>query len=621
MAATSGSDDRAGTKPGSASRGERLRVRPSLDRAFWGGLDTATLAGVVDRAHADLGAPWPRPLASDFARFVRDGNRTAYEEQVWPLTERLTRATVTAAVEREDTWLDEVTNGVVLWCELSTWSWPAHDDAYERRGWLLPDVERPYLDLGAGEVAAQLAWIDHVLGDDLERRTAGLRSRLRREVDQRVIEPFLTRMDWHWLGLDGHSHNWNPWIHGNIAVAALICTEGQRRERTLQRVREGLDRYVASVPPDGGIDEGYLYWWNGLCRLLEALALLADASGSSARVAPAVREAITFPARMQLGPEWYVSYADSSARPDADQPWHVPFRWGRQLGLPEVVAHAAAHRRPGAPVGTEKDGLGRLLHALADRDWVATTPTSPPLPERVWLPDTQVWLAREQEGEAAGLAAVVKGGHNAENHNHNDVGSAIVALDGVPHVVDPGRGVYSRVTFSADRYTQWLMTSSWHSVPEPDGVAQPPGREFAARTFERADDGDRSVVAVELADAYPLPGLRSWRREVALERAAGRVVVRDTWEAERAIAPRVHLVLAWEVALLDGDRAQVRRPGAESALLLTWDTATAELTSRDLDDAMLREVWGERLTRLTLTAPRSAAGELVLVATRTVPTP
>ena len=38
------------------------------------------------------------------------------------------------------------------------------------------------------------------------------------------------------------------------------------------------------------------------------------------------------------------------------------------------------------------------------------------------------------------LGVALKGGHNAEHHNHNDVGSYVVALAGTTPLLDPGPG-------------------------------------------------------------------------------------------------------------------------------------------------------------------------------------
>lgn len=575
-----------------------LPVPPATDRGVWDAarLDAATLAAVAGPATAARGTAWPVPLATGFARYFRDGDRDEYEQVLWQREHRVSRAAVLAAVTLEPEWIDELADGVILLCEQSTWCWPAHDDTFTRHGAVLPTVTDPCLDLGASEVAMQLTWVDHLLGPLLDARVPGLRERMRHEVDQRVLTPFATRRDWHWLGLDGRLHNWNPWIHGNVLVAALRLTSGERRDRLVRLVVDGLDRYAASIPADGAIDEGYSYWWNGAGRLLEAFDLLAYASagtlGDPTRW-PALRATVSFPHRMHLGGDWYLNFADGAARPPRSQPWDTLHRAARLVGDRAAEAHAARHRVPGEPVGDVTLGLGRFCRALTDPAWPAARPSGPTEPAARaddWFPSTQVFVSR---GERLTLA--FKGGHNDENHNHNDVGSVVVALGGVPVLVDPGRPTYTRQTFSADRYAIWTMRSSWHNTPTIGGVEQAAGRRFAARDV-RVRDG---AVSAELSGAYPASGARSWRRTA---RATGdRVVISDVWEAGPAPETTViHYVLAGSVSVGEG-YAEIVALDRAGSVLLTWEPAVAgAVVGRELDDPMLSAVWGARLTRLDL---------------------
>src|SRR5665647_1274007 len=388
-----------------------LPVPSADDRSVWdlaaGSADQMTLVDLRRRAEGDLGTPWPQPTSRGYARYFRDGDRHDYEQAVFARQRRLSRAAVVAATTLDPDWIDEVADGITLLCEQSSWCWPAHDDTRRVHGAVVPTVTDPFLDLGAGEVVGQLAWIDQLLGSQLDERFPGLRERIRHEAQLRVLEPFARRRDWHWLGLDGDVHNWNPWIHGNVLVAALRLVEDPaERARLVALVLEGIDRYVASLPLDGAIDEGYSYWWNGACRALEALEILAHATDGAldATAVLALRATVAFPHRMHLGGEWYLNLADGPARPPSDQPWHALHRAAILVGDEDARRHAAAHRRPGAPVANERDGFGRLLRALTDRAWLAADPDTSPLPRDVWLPSTEVLLARGS-GEVSGSAA------------------------------------------------------------------------------------------------------------------------------------------------------------------------------------------------------------------------
>jgi hypothetical protein len=624
------------------------------DRGRWRNAHAATIARLRAEAESERGTPWPNALASQFARYTRDGDRAEYESRVFARQDRLTRAALMAAHTDDASWLDEVVDGVIVLCEQSTWAWAAHDDAHSSRGFVLPDVERPYLDLGAGEVVAQLALVDHVLGARLEERWPGVRERIRHEANARVLGPFRDRDDFWWLGYWRDVNNWNPWIIGNVITAAvLLIDDAEKAAAILARGLESLDRFVAVLPEDGAIDEGFSYWWNGAARLLECLDVVHRVTGGALdpRTVPVLREVLRYPYRMQLGGDWYVNVADGRARTLGGEPWHVPFRWGAMLGDDAVAAHARSARPAGAVVAASA-GLGRALHALADEEWCqarggpATQEAgAAPLPAHVWLPSVQLFVARPEAGSDRGLTLMAKGGHNDENHNHKDVGSFIVALDGRPAVIDIGKPTYTAQTFSADRYENRVMQSGWHNAPAPYGLEQGEGVAFAA-TVLRAPAPEAPELELELAAAYPLPAGASWRRTCALDRSTGRVTVSDAWcltpadacakpaagaaaepaapaagaaqataaepvdAAEGEAGTTLHLVLAGEVTR-DGGDVVVRPAGVASALRVhTEPEARFELEEWLLDDPELIEIWGERLTRATIRAPHSGAGAI-----------
>lgn len=564
------------------------------DREAWARVAAFDL---LARAAEDLGTPWPQPLAGHAARVHRDGDRKAWEELAFARHHRLSRAAIAAAITADELWIDEVVDGVHLLCEQTSWCWPAHDDTFEKHGNVVATVTDPFLDLGAGEAVAQLAWIDHVLGSALDARAPGTRARIRHEARVRVFEPFVTRRDWHWIGLDGDVHNWNPWIHSNVLTAALQLHDDPAEIVAL--AVEGLDRYVTALPADGAIDEGFAYWWNGACRALEALDLLRFATGHDGFAVAALRETVAFPHRCHLGGDWFVNLADGPARPPAAQPWHALHRAARHVGDADAAAFAASRRV--AP--SETVGLGRLVQELTDPTWTDATAGDSPLPRDVWLPSTQVLLARPTAGTSSGLTLVVKGGHNGEHHNHNDVGSFVVASDGVPVIVDAGRPTYTKATFGPERYSIWTMQSSWHNTPSPAGVDQSAGRDFAATEVTATVTDAASALTLDLGRAYEIPGL-SWRRTARLDRESGIVRVTDAWTGPgmQAAEPAtlLRLVVAGDIALID-DGARVTPLDDASPVVIRWPHGIrARLGVRDLDDPELSTVWGPRLTRIEL---------------------
>ena len=126
---------------------------------------------------------------------------------------------------------------------------------------------------------------------------------------------------------------------------------------------------------------------------------------------------------------------------------------------------------------------------MTDAAWIAAPPSRRRSPATSGCRRRRCSSRARTAARAAGLTLAVKGGHNGEHHNHNDVGSFVVASDGVPVIVDAGRPTYTAQTFGPDRYAIWTMQSGWHNVPVIGGREQLPGAEHAARDVGRRDLG------------------------------------------------------------------------------------------------------------------------------------
>ena len=577
---------------------------PVSDRAAWNAVHPPTREALLAAADGALARPWPLLTASGYLRYTVDGDRVGYEEPYFARRGRLAAAVLDAGLRGPAAGrVAEITDGIWLLCEETSWCLPAHSPAP------LPDPADPYIDLFAAETAGLLAWTDLLAGDLLGEQA---RRRLRAEVRQRVLAPYHARDDWHWFGLhvtEAGLNNWTPWIHSNLLAASLLLDdERDGIVATARRAVGALDRYLAFTPADGGCDEGISYWWRAGGSLFDCLEALSSACGTEAGVfgVPRIREIAAYPMLAHIAGDWHVNFADGPARMRSGLP-RLLYAFGRHVGDAEVARHARALRGDDTslvPAGPTPDtSLGRLLGALFDADWAAEPPRSFPMPGQAWLPDTGVLVARERPGAAGGLFLAAKAGHNAESHNHNDAGSFVVALDGRPLLIDVGVGVYTRRTFGPDRYQIWSMQSSWHNVPEVDDVPQQPGRSFAAADVRADLSPDSAELGMELAPAYPPEaGIATWRRTISLDRGLGAVTVDDTWELTRD--PRqvvLHLITSAEPRTTADGHLLV--PGESRDLVVAYpaETLAASVERRLVDDQRLAATWGEAVWRVTLT--------------------
>ena len=129
--------------------------------------------------------------------------------------------------------------------------------------------------------------------------------------------------------------------------------------------------------------------------------------------------------------------------------------------------------------------------------------------DSVALPELEVFAFRR-----GAFYAAIKGGHNDESHNHNDVGSLVVYYRGEPCAVDAGNLTYTAKTFSSERYTLWNTRASYHNLPVVSGAEQREGAPYRARDIRLETDG----VRMQLADAYPAEaGLSSFWRTLAVD--------------------------------------------------------------------------------------------------------
>jgi hypothetical protein len=222
-----------------------------------------------------------------------------------------------------------------------------------------------------------------------------------------------------------------------------------------------------------------------------------------------------------------------------------------------------------------------------------------------WFGDRQVLTARTKSGSTKGLFLAVQGGHNAESHNHNDIGNFIVYAGGTPVFVDAGVGSYTAQTFSNKRYELWNMQSVWHNCPTINSVMQKEGIQYKASNVQYSQNAVGVSVSMDIATAYPAEAaVKKYERKFDFNQSKNTIQLFENYELLEWKSP---LVQSFLVAI----KPTMEKPGQLLFALLdggsiafNYDAKLFDIAIEDkiLDDERISGIWGKQLYRIQLIA-------------------
>jgi hypothetical protein len=596
---------------------ERWHPYPTIDeRERWNAVPASIRQSFVQAAERELGGEWGSIPAAVTLRYVRDGDRAQYDGMNTRRRTRLATLVMGEVLENKGRFLDEIANGIWAISEQTFWGSTAHLGA-QKRGSGLPDVTEPVVELFSAETAALLAWTDYLLGARLDKMSPLLRERIRVEVDRRILTPALERDDFGWMGFGRQKivNNWNPWIASNWLASALILErDPQRRARTVHRIMRSLDVFMNGYPDDGGCDEGPGYWDRAGASLFDNLELLRGATNGGVDIyaQPLVRNIGQYIYRAYIRDPYFVNMGDAPAKAHPDP--ELVYAYGTRIGDPVMSGFGAFLAQQRGAYGPGANTLGRILPALLSAEEVAKAPAREPLLADVWLPDLEFMAARSAAGTSDGLYLSAFGGHNAQSHNHNDVGNFVIYADGKPVLVDVGVEVYTAKTFSARRYEIWTMQSAYHNLPTINGVQQQAGAAFRARDVRHQASANAAKLTMDLAAAYPVEAaVDRYERAVALDRRARSVSLDERYVLREWKAPlRLNFMTPFRVDVSRAGEVRLRpADGGGAGFVVRYDPTQFDASTEEIkiDDARLLPIWGPRLARVVLVAKgRSPSG-------------
>ena len=434
----------------------------------------------------------------------------------------------------------------VVWDTLSlpTWGLPAHtsgNTASRPEGMQILQLpcdykeEASFLDLFAASMGAELAVVWFLLKDEFEKEVPFvINDRILYEINRRLFEPYLKYTDYYWWAgkRTKYVNNWCPWIISNIlCAAALTCPDMEKRERITDTALESLSVYMDTIKPEGGCDEGPGYWFDAELGTFISLLVVYDMTGGKLNFfgEPQLKNMAEYIMKMHISGNRFANFSD--CRLIFRRNYAAVSAFGKYTGSKAVCRWAQTMTSVSCLEDT--DPGYRLLIELCT---APQKPQSPYVPEEVTeQADLGIAFLRN-----AHFYAAFKGGHNAESHNHNDVGTNIVFKDGAPIFIDIGNDQYTKLTFSDKRYTLPSNRSIYHNTLSTDDTEQLPGVQYHAENF--TVDAASKTASMTLEKAYaPESGITSYRKTTALTESGVTITNDFTFDKERTA--KLNLIL------------------------------------------------------------------------------
>ncbi len=457
----------------------------------------------------------PELTEEGFTEFEQSGNRSVYEAKYFFRRKLLFVFGMKAILDGGQEDYRQLERVLLAVCEEISWALPAH----VRR-----DIDDDWIhtvDLFAAETAQTLTELLDVLGSRL---SEAVKKEVRRNVLARVLEPFVDSKPPYRV-FEECSNNWNAVCNGALGCTALSIWQGEpvKLAVLLARLNKSLKMFMDGYQKDGACEEGLGYWTYGMGYYAVYADRFRQYSGGRYDLLSGekCRRIMEFQQKCYFASGHSLSFSDGKS----DSRFRV--------GLTSYFA--MRHKTVTFPdfrlaAGIDDDHCYRW--ALGYRDWLWTrdyidrlkTDTGDCIAEQpVYgcevFRDTQ-WMICNGAGKTG---AAIKGGHNDEPHNHNDVGSFYMVNRIGELLSDLGAGEYTKDYFREKRYDFLCNSSRGHNVPLINGTCQLAGKEHRA---DFSADGSGSAL-VSFGDAYQAGIIKAIIRRFDFDPATGILIVED----------------------------------------------------------------------------------------------
>lgn len=549
---------------------------------------------IIKNGESLLGYTWKVVKATDYLEFERSGNREIMERPFDDNNQAIVKLMLAELAEGKGRFIDQLINGVFHTCEMTSWALSAHLVTQPTHR-ALPTPTYPLIDLTAGDLGALLSWVYYFMHEEFDKIDPEISRRLYRELDERIMKPYLNNDSFWWLATNYKGqmvNNWNPWCNSNCLMTFMLLEkDADRLSRAVFRSMQSVDKFLNYVHSDGACEEGPSYWGHASGKCLDYLVLLNRITGGKVSIFdnPQIKAMGEYIARSYVGNGWVVNFADASAKGGGDP--YLIYRYGKAVRS-DIMKQFASMQHKGSKLSFKGRDLFRILEAFLVEDELCAYQEVYTGVPYTWYPETEFCYVRNKKAFFA-----AKGGYNDESHNHNDAGSFSLWVNNTPVIIDAGVGTYTRQTFSSERYTIWTMQSNYHNLPMINGAPQKYGRQYKATEVKAT----KNSFSANIATAYPdEAGIKKWIRSYTMK--SGALVISDRFELNEIKKENVINFLSWGDIIIKDGVIEISVNGVEGTL--KYDSKRFEVKKEcvKLTDKKLSSVWGPEVYRLSFIA-------------------
>jgi len=494
--------------------------RPITDRSAWEKLAKSdSFKSVISEAERLLREPIPEQPDDLFLDFSRTGNRSRWQRVAGRRRGRISTLVLAECMENKGRFLPAFEEIVRAICSEKTWVMPAHDRNLTNFKGTSVDI-----DLGSSMLAWSLGTADYLLDDKL---STDIRRLIRENLEERIFTPYTDMAkgkrskNW-WMTT---TNNWNAVCLGGVTGSAMAVIESpQRRAFFIAAAEEYSKNFLKGFTEDGYCSEGLGYWNYGFGYYIMLSETIHQATGGKVDLLqhPKVKQVAMFGSNIEILNGVYPAFADCSVRaqPSSRLMYFLSLRFGLGLRNWEQIDPISSGG------GLYNSMMYSLSNSASQTPPAQTVSIGPGI--RSWFDEAGVLICRPSEVSSSRFAVALKGGHNAEHHNHNDVGSFIVVLGDKPLLLDPGGEVYTARTFSGRRYESNVLNSYGHPVPVVDGKFQRTGSRACGRVVNKSFADSADTLVLDMSSAYDVPRLKKLERKFVYSRlGSGSLQVTD----------------------------------------------------------------------------------------------